>query len=410
MLKKRVVMMATAAMVVLSLATSAMAQDQTLIRLWSGSSSPVENEYLEGQVAAFEEANPDIDVELLISPDYGTQLQAGFASGDYPEVFSVGQFEFPTYRDSGVLAEGQEFIEDIDGIYPSLLNAFTYEGVAYCPPKDFSTLALYYNKDLFDAAGLDYPTSEWTWEDMTAAAEALTTDDVVGFSASEDLNRWMGLVFANGGSLFDADGAVAINSPEAVAALDFYSSFVANGTGALPSSLESGWNGEAFGKGAAAMTIEGNWALGYLDEGFTDTNYGVAELPSAPSGDKSTLVFTVCWAVAANAEDAKAEAAWKLVNFLTGEEAAAGLGEAAFGVMPARSSAGDAWLAAKGENGQAFVTGADYAMTTVWPLGYADFNDVIAKGSIEVMNGAKSAQELLDEAAEVAAEIQAELE
>lgn len=409
MLKKRFLVVAFAATVALSLVGSAIAQDKTVIRLWTGSSSPVENEYKEGQIAAFEEANPDIDVEVLISPDFGTQLQAGFASGDYPEVFSVGQDQFSVLRDSGVLAEGQEFIEDIDGIYPSLLNTFTFEDVAYCVPKDFSTLALYYNKDMFDAAGLDYPTSEWTWDDMKAAATALTTDDVVGLSASDEYQRWMGLVFANGGSLFDADGNVVINSPAAVEALEYYASFVADGTGALPSTLESGWNGEAFGKGAAAMTIEGNWALGYLDETFADVSYGVAELPTAPTGNKSTLVFTECWAVGANAEGAKQEAAWKLVNFLTSEESAAALGEAGFGPMPSRSSAGESWLAVKGENGQAFVTGAEYAVAPVWPLGYADFAAVIATGQKAVLEGTTTAQELLDEAAAVATEIQAEL-
>ena len=71
------------------------AQDKTVIRAWTGSSSPVENEFKEAQIAAFEEANPDIDVELLIAPDYGTQLQTAFASGDYPEVFTVGQVRLP---------------------------------------------------------------------------------------------------------------------------------------------------------------------------------------------------------------------------------------------------------------------------------------------------------------------------
>lgn len=408
MFSKRIIVTTFAAAAALSIAGGAMAQ-QTVIRLWSGSSSPVEEAFLQEQVALFEEANPDVDVEVLISPDYGTQLQSAFASGDYPEVFTVGQFEFPAYRDSGVLAEGQDKIEDIEGIYPNLLNAFTYEGTAYCPPKDFSTLAVYYNKDMFDAAGLEYPSNDWTWEDMKAAATALTTDDVVGLSASEDTNRWLALFWANGGRLFDDEGNVVVNSPEAVAALEYYASFVQDGVGALPSALDSGWNGEAFGRGKAAMTIEGNWALGFLDESYPELNYGVVELPTAPSGNKATLTFTVCWAVAANAEGAKADAAWRLVNFLTGEEGAARVAEAAFGVMPARPSATDAWIAAKGEIAEPFVTGATYAWAPVWPLGFADFNDVIAQGSKAVMEGTNTAQALLDEAAAVAKEIVEEM-
>jgi ABC-type glycerol-3-phosphate transport system substrate-binding protein len=64
-----------------------------------------------------------------------------------------------------------------DDFYPSLREAFTYDGTFYCPPKDFSTLALQYNIDMFDAAGLDHPDEDWTWEDLEEAAAALTNAD-----------------------------------------------------------------------------------------------------------------------------------------------------------------------------------------------------------------------------------------
>lgn len=390
---------------------SAVAQEPIIIRMWTSSSSPVENEFKEQQIAAFEEANPDIDVELLISPDYGTQIQTAFGSGDYPEVFSVGQFEFPTLADSGVIAAGGDMIEDADGIYPALLNAFTLEDTAYCVPKDYSTLALFYNIDAFDAANLEYPTADWTWEDFANAAEALTNDEMTGVSLAPDTNRWLALAYANAGApMFDEEGASIINSPEVVESLDFYGNLVLGGIANTPANLDSGWNGEAFGRGLAAMTIEGNWALGYLDESFPELNYGVAELPVAPSGNRGTLTFTECWAVGANAEGAVAEAAWKLVNYLTGEEGAAQVAEAGFGVMPARPTASEAWLEQKGEVGAAFVSGTEYAYAPVWPMGYADFNDVLVQGMNSVLNGNTSAQELLDEAAEVAAEIREELE
>jgi multiple sugar transport system substrate-binding protein len=410
MLKNRIVLSVTALSVMLGIVGGAMAQDTTVVRLWLGSSSPVENEFVEARVAAFEEANPTIDVDLLISPDYGTAIQNAFASGDYPEVFTVGQFEFPAYVDSGVLADGTGKIEDPEGIYPSLLNAFTKDGVSYCAPKDYSTLALYYNKAQFDAAGLEYPTSEWTWDDLRAAAEALTGEETVGFSAADDPNRWLALFYANGGSLFDAEGNVVFNSAEGVAALDFYASLVKDGFAKTPSALDTGWNGEAFGTGKAAMTIEGNWALGYLDETYPETMYGVAEIPTAPSGNKGTLTFTVCLAVSAAAEGAVADAAWLLANFMTNEAGQQAVSDAGFGVMPARPAVADAWLEAKGDNGTPFITGAEYAVAPVWPLGFGDFNDVIAKGSGSVLDGSVSAQELLDEAAEVAAEIAAEMQ
>jgi len=120
---------------------------------------------------------------------------------------------------------------------------------------------------------------------MKAAAKKLTSGDVVGFSADANPDRWEALFFANGAQLFDKDGKSTINSPEGVAALDFYESFVKDGTGKTPKDLDSGWNGEAFGKGKAAMTIEGNWAIGFLAETYPDLKWGVAEIPAGPSAN-----------------------------------------------------------------------------------------------------------------------------
>jgi multiple sugar transport system substrate-binding protein len=338
--------------VVLALTMSgiAVAQDVVVLQVWTGSSSPVENEAKEAQVADFEAANPGIDVELLISPDYGTQIQAAFASGDYPDVFTVGQFEFPSLADSGVLLPAGDRIEAPDDLYPGLVAAFTdADGNTYCVPKDFSTLALLYNTDHFDAAGVAYPTSEWTWDDMAAAAATISenVEGVTGLSAAADHNRWMAFFYGNGASLFDESGAVVVNSPEGVAALDFYGSFIANGTGAVPSDLDgSGWNGEAFGRGLAAMTIEGNWAIGYLQNDFPDLNWGVAEIPLSPSGVRGTLTFTECWAVGATTEHP--DEAWALVNALTGVDGAMDVATAGFGVMPARPSAATTWLETRG--------------------------------------------------------------
>jgi len=346
----------------------------------------------------------------LISPDYGTQIRSSFASGDYPEVFTVGQFDFPQWQSDGLLAVGTEQIEETDDIFPGLRDAFTADGELYCPAKDFSTLSLLYNIDAFEAAGLDLPTAEWTWDDMAAAAEALANDDAVGFSAAADKFRWMSLFYANGAEIFDMDGEVAFDSAEAIEAFAFYQSFIVNETGALPGDLNAGWNGEAFGQASAAMTIEGNWAIGYLNDTFPDLNWGVAEIPVAPNGGQGTLTFTECWAVSSRAEGDVAEAAWKVVNFLTGVEGATMVAEAGFGVMPARTSASALWLETVGEEYGAFVSGAAYAVAPIFPLGYADFDASANEITTLVMTLDMDADEGMEEAADVAREIQEELE
>lgn len=417
-MRNRFIMVALILLVALSVSGLVTAQDKIVINVWTGSSSPAENEFKEAQFAAFEAANPNIDLEVLISPDYGTQIQAAFAAGDYPEVFTVGQFDFPSYVDSGLLMPAGDNIVEPEGIYPSLQAAFTAEdGTVYCPPKDFSTLALYYNVDHFTAAGIDVPTADWTWDDMTAAAQAITDADitsadgieVLGLSAAADRNRWLAFFYANGARFMDDAGEITFGSPEAIASLDFYANFVTSGAGAIPANLGgSGWNGEAFGRGLAAMTVEGNWAIGYLRNDFPDLNWGVVELPVAPSGERGTLTFTECWAVSALADD-KAEAAWAVVNYLTGPEGALANGEQGFGPMPARASAADAWLEKQGEVGAPFVAGAAYAWAPVFPLGFGDFTAALDEGTVDVMNGDATAEEALTEAAEIAAEIQAEM-
>ena len=391
------------------LAGLAGAQDEITLRVWTGSSSPVENEFKEAQIAAFEEANPGIIVDLLISPDFGTQITAAFSSGDYPEVFTVGQFDFPRWQDDGLLAAGTDFIENQDDIYEGLRNAFSADGDLYCAPKDFSTLGLLYNIDFFEAAGVDLPGESWSWEDMMAAAEATTgiEEGVVGLSAAADKFRWMAFFYGNGAEIFDADGNVAFDSDAAIEALDFYQNFVENGYGALPGDLNAGWNGEAFGQGSAAMTIEGNWAIGYLNDTFPDINWGVAEVPVSPSGGQSTLTFTECWAVSSRAEGEVAEAAWQLVNFLTGEgeNGAQAVAEAGFGVMPARAQFSDAWLEAVGEEYSAFVTGAEYAVAPIFPLGFGDFDAAVNDATTLVMTLDEDPDDALEEAADVARDI-----
>lgn len=409
----RLITISMMGVLLLILSSVAFAQDDVItIRIWTSSSSPVENEFKESQIAAFEEANPGIEIELLISPDYGTQIRAGFASGDYPEVFTVGQFDFAQWQSDGLLAVGTDEIENPEGIYEGLRNAFTSEGELYCAPKDFSTLGLLYNIDAFDAAEVDLPTEEWTWDDMTAAAEALTNDDMVGFSAAADKFRWMAFFYANGAELFTEDGEVAFDSDLAIESLDFYQNFVENEIGDLPGNLNAGWNGEAFGQGSAAMTVEGNWAIGYLNDTFPDLNWGVTELPISPSGGQATLTFTECWAVSSRAEGAVAEAAWQVVNFLTGDGdgGAQAVAEAGFGVMPARAQFGELWLETVGEEYSAFVTGADYAIAPIFPLGFGDFDAAANDAMTLVMTLDEDPDDALEEAADVAREIQEEME
>jgi multiple sugar transport system substrate-binding protein len=407
-MRKTLLLSLALAVLVLAFGSLVAAQDAVTIRLWGHGSSPAEEAALNEQIAAFEEAFPDIDVELLISPEYDTQLQAAFASGDYPEVFYVNQDKVDEFVDAGVLAAADDQVEEVDDIYPSLVQTFSYNGTFYCPAKDFSNLTLEYNADLFDEAGVEYPTADWTWDDLRAASEQITeATGTPAFVVELNIDRWLAFYVQAGGTFYDEEGNFVFgsegeNADAAVAAMDFFVSLFADGLAVTPQDVGAGWSGEAFGNGAAAMTMEGNWIIQFLLDSYPDLNWGSAELP-AGSGGEGTLTFSECYGVAA--DNAHPEESWQLVNFLTNREGAARVADGGFGVMPARASAADAWLEARGEEYEPFVAGSANAVAPVLPPGFQEFRDTLTNGLVGAVEGSNTSEEAIEDAREVAAEL-----
>ena len=116
-------------------------------------------------------------------------------------------------------------------------EAFTLDGTFWCPPKDFSTLALIYNPALFEEAGVEPPTADWTWEDLEAAATQISENtEANGLVLSPDFARYIAFLYQAGGSVANEDFTeITINSPEALEALNLYVNLVLDGAAATPS-------------------------------------------------------------------------------------------------------------------------------------------------------------------------------
>ena len=389
------------------------AQDNVTID-FAIAASPVELAAVEAQVALFEEANPGIDVVVTALPEYETQLQTAFASGEYPDVFYVGQAKFAEYVDAGVLASASESI-DMSGIYQSLQDTFSADGEVICPAKDYSLLGLVYNKDLFDAAGLEYPTSDWTWDDLVEASAALTTDDVAGFTINPDMDRWYQFYAAAGGQMYDEEGNFMIDEAAATTAVDFFGRLFSEGGAQTSADLGAGWTGEAFAQGKAAMTIEGNWMIGYMLEQFPDVNWGATEVPGTVEGGEGTLTFTTCLGVGADSPDAEKEAAFKLVDFLTNDEGALMVAETGFGPIPARPSGADAyvayWIERFADTGtdaasfQSFIDSAENAVAPILPPGWGAYRDALNNALNELVRGNMDTEDVVEEITELAEEL-----
>lgn len=384
-------------------AAAAPAGAVTELVLMGWSSSPAENERLQTIVDQYNAATPNVNVTLSQVPDYDTKLQVSLAGGSPPDVFYVDSFKFFDLLNAGALADGNDQIKDPADFIPNLRAAFTKDGQFYCPPKDFSTLALEYNTDLFDAAGLDYPTADWTWQDLEDAAAKLTDADagVYGMVITPDLARWLAFLYQAGGSVYNADATeMTINSPEAMQAMEFYVGLIEKGYATQPSDVSTGWPGEAFGQGKAAMVVEGNWIMSYLTDQFPDLKFGVSELPMGPA-QRATMAFTVCYAAPANGKNL--DASWDLINYLTGTDgmkAWTDLGLA----MPTRQSLSAGW-AEQYPDSQAFIAGAEYAHPWQFVTGFQAVMDTMNSGLQQAFAGLATPEQVLAEAEQVGNEV-----
>lgn len=332
-----------------------------------GSSGDAETDAVEAAVAAWSEES-GVDATVQVASDLNQELSQGFASGEPADVFYVSADQFQTYASNGSLYPYGSELSNADDFYPSLVEQFTYDGDLVCAPKDFSTLGLIIDTAAWEAAGLtdaDVPT---TWEQLTDVAGQLTTDGRTGLGFSGEYARVGAFLAQAGGTLISADGTEATaDSAENVEGLTYVQQLLASGSAAYAADLGTGWGGEAFGTGAAAMTIEGNWITGAMENDYPDVDYRVVQLPAGPAG-QGTLQFTNCWGVAADSSNQSD--AVDLVQHLTDTTQQLAFSEA-FGVMPSVQSAADGWKDLYPEM-TAFIDSADFAQNVVNARGAAD--------------------------------------
>ncbi|NWG34387.1 MAG: ABC transporter substrate-binding protein [Chloroflexi bacterium] len=381
---------------------------QTVVRLSGWASSPSETALLQSLLYQFSVENPDILVKYEpITGDYKQALLTSIASGTEPDIYYVDIFWWLELATNDVLLPLDDLMSASgvkrEDFIPSLVDAFTYNDKLYGIAKDFNTLGMFYNKDLFDKAGLDYPTDDWTWDDLKAAAAQLTdTSDankpVYGFCTPPDPGRFPAFVFQNGGSVMTDDFSdTTLDSDAAIGAAEFYTSFRAEGSGALPSDLGEGWQGTLFGKGQCAMVYEGGWLIPYLRDQFPGTKYGVVMPPAGPAGE-GNLIFTVAWGISANTKNP--DAAWRVVNFLTSEASQKTVLESGF-ALPSRQSLQDSDYLKNNANSAAIFNGSfNGAHPFFWGSVGSDVNDQMGKALERIFKENQPVADAMKQAAE----------
>ena len=303
------------------------------LKYWSWDpEQKVKNEEL---IAAFEAANPGITVELttLEPKEYWTKIRIMANQQDLPDVFNLSSGFVEEWAQNDLLYNLDEFIEkdlDKDAFYMSLFEAGKEIGGKdsyYAAPYALVTTVLYYNMDMFDEAGLEYPNSDWTWDDFLTAARALTKD-TNGDGSIDQWGYWFygryapveSWVYANNGRLIDRENHTFSPDANGMEALRFLTNLVLEEKVAPPKKEMSAFRQQdVFPQGAAAMFVDGSWNISNNRTVAGDSiRWGIAEIPVGPQGDGN---LTYGWPdyMAMSPTTSNPEEAWKFTKYVIGE-------------------------------------------------------------------------------------------
>jgi len=304
---------------------SAVSMAETEVRIvgWGGTDQSIVEELIDlfvvpeladtGITAVYEPIVDDFQKNLINSLSAGTAGDLFYMDIFWAEyVIKTGQVE-PL---DDYLAKST--IISKDDIIPSLLDAFSFDGKAYGIPKDFNSLALVYNKDLFDVAYIQYPNENDTWDDLEnklAKVVEVFGGEVEGIALAPEFARFGAIAYATGWEPF-VDGKTNLMDPAFKEAFNWYTGLKEKGLGVMPADVGQGWNGGALAVEKVAVAFEGAWILGFLRDEAPNLKYGTTFLPKNPgTGQPGNLIYTVAWGMNANSQNK--DAAFKVLEALT---------------------------------------------------------------------------------------------
>ena len=287
--------------------------------------STLDVEVLEARIALFEEQNPDIKIENQHIPgDYLENYTTMFASDSAPDILWLAE-GIHAFSSKGQLLPLDSYLEEagvdlVERNGKEYVDMYSYDGHIYGLPDRAGSMVVYYNKDLFDEAGLDYPSADWTWDDMLTAAKALTKgegeEEQWGFGLEYWHPYWMNWCFQNGGEVIDEEGNIVINSPENAEALRFMQELLTVHD-VVPSRTELA----GFGSGATAATVfaqgrmgfcmNGLWTVAALQE--VDFDWDIAEM----WGQKENVTCPFGSALTISSSCENPDAAFRFLNFMS---------------------------------------------------------------------------------------------
>lgn len=256
--------------------------------IWDKNQEPGMTEIAE----AFEEKNPGIKVNVEVTPwdQYWTKLEAGASAGTMPDVFWMHSNQQSKFASNNVLLDITDKIKvssivDMNMFPAELVDLYKNDGKNYAIPKDIDTIGLWYNKTMFDEAGISYPDETWTWNTLLDAAKKLTNPDKGIYGLAAPLNLQEGIdnfIYQNGGEVLSQDKKESLwDTPEVKEAVQWYVDLsLKENVSPTQNQFSENSSVSFFESGKTAMSLHGSWMLSeFLSNEYVKENCNVAVLP-----------------------------------------------------------------------------------------------------------------------------------
>src|SRR5215467_68132 len=365
--------------------------------VWDKNQVPIMQEL----ASTFTASHPNITVKVELTPwdQYWTKLKASVSGGAAPDVFWMNGPNFQLYAGNGVIKPLDDQItkDNVDLTkYPkSLVDLYTFQGKHYGLPKDLDRVAVWYNKSLFDAAKVAYPSNNWTWADFNTTAAKLTNPAKGQYGIAANLSGqeyFYDTIYQAGGNVISADGKKSgYNDPATIQGLKFWTDLIQKKISPDMKTMTDTTPLQLFESGKTAMYWGGSWDVSeFAGNDYTKDKVNVAPLPAGVK--QATIIHGLANVV--SAKTAHPTQAWQFVQFLGSKDAADILGKK--GPIPAYNGTQGNWVAAHPEfNLQTFLDEITYAVPYPVSQNTAAWNDE----EIKDLTLAWSGQESVDAAA-----------
>lgn len=287
----------------------------------------------EAIIKAFEAQNDHIRIEsehVSSTPEFNAAIMTRIAAGNAPDIFYIGEVLVEGHKKLGTLLDLLPYAKqsgfNLESFWPSLLSPMGYnDGHLYAIPKDCTAMMIYYNKSMLDAAGIPYPSPDWTWEDYVKMVNALTIKDengrIIQYGSAGDAGwpTWLGFVYKNGGQIIDPkSGRMIPDDPKTIEALQRYIDLgLVDGAMPTPDQLASLGNStsqDLFMSGMAATMIAGRWQTFFFKD--FEGEYGYINFPNTENGNGTGTLFVT---LAAPITTKHPKEVWEFLEFYCGE-------------------------------------------------------------------------------------------